>query len=70
MSVSVNVYWPFVKELCEARPKAHSVFKISVNLSAFSQMESLQMRLQVRLTFGQTSGQTDLWSDVSPRVML
>ena len=31
--------WSFITNLCEARPKMHSVFKFSDNLSALSQMD-------------------------------
>ena len=55
-------YWSFVKVLCEARPKMHSVYKFSDNLSALSQMDPLPKI--VRLTFGHTLGQTDLWLEV------
>ena len=53
------------KDLCEARPKMQSVFKLSDNLSALSQMDP-----PIDEAFGHTLGQADLWSDVPHQIRL
>ena len=56
----------FIKDLCDARPKMHSVFKFSDNLSALSQMDPTDETSGHVEIFVISSGQVDLWSDVPP----